>query len=185
MRNLSILCLLLLAPSVGRAQTTPKWSLGGTLFGVTYMTEAGAVDVGLPGGGPLLFTGESAASAAPEIYVAFFPHQNIVVAPGLAFAYSNPDGGESTYGLALDLALDWHLSGVTNNSFYVSVNGAFMSWDLGAAETRTDFAAGAALGYRLLPYDFFGIRLEAVYRRYFDLEENQIGGVVKAEVIFN
>lgn len=185
MRTPSIACLLLLVPAVAQAQTTPKWSLGGTLLGVTYLTEAQVMDAGLPGGGPLLFAGGSAVRAAPEVYVGFFPHPNLIVAPGLAFAYSNPDGGESTYGFGLDLGLDWHFSGVTNNSLYITVSGAFMAWDLGAGSASTDFAAGAALGYRLLPYDFFGLRLEGVYRRYFDLRENQITGVLKAEVVFN
>jgi hypothetical protein len=185
MRSTLIACLMLLAPAVAQAQTTPKWSLGGTLFGVTYLTETQVADAGLPGGGPLLFAGQSAVRAAPEVYVGFFPHPNLIVAPGLAFAYSNPDGAESTYGLGLDLGIDWHFSGVTKTSLYITVNGAFLAWDLGADSAQTDFAAGAALGYRMLPYDFFGLRLEAAYRRYFDLRENQISCVLKAEVVFN
>ena len=183
-RTLLLAGLVLIAPSVVEGQTTPKWSLGGTLFGVTYTTEAKAVDVALLGGGPLLPSSTSAVRAAPEVYAGFFPHPNIVVAPGLAFAYHNPDGGDSSFGLAVDLALEWHFSGVANNSFYAAINGAFLSWDLGAG-SESDLTAGAALGYRTLPSDFFGLRFEGVYRRYFDLKEDQITGVVKAEVIFN
>lgn len=175
---------LLVATATVEAQTTPRWSLGGTLFGVTYASESESVDAGLPGGGPLMFSGTSGVRAAPEVYAGFFPHPNIVVAPGIAFAYSSPDVGESRYGLGLSLSIEWHLSSVARNSFYAAANGAFLAWDPGAAGTQTDFTAGGALGYRFLPYGFFGLRLEGVYRRYFDVEENQITGVIKAEVIF-
>ena len=183
-KALLIACTLALAPALLRAQT-PRWSLGGTLTGVSYFTEAGALDFAAPGGGPLVFQGATAPQSAPEIYAGFFPHPQIAVVPGVAFAYSSPGDGDSRYGLALDLALEWHLTGVSASSFYLAVNGAFLAFDLGATGSTSDFAAGAAIGYRLLPYDFFGLRFEGVYRRYFDLEENQITGVVKVEVIFN
>lgn len=180
-----IVCQLLIAAASAAAQTTPRWSLGGTLLSVSAASEANSVDVGLPGGGPLIFAGESAARAAPEIYAGFFPHPNIVVAPGIAFAYERPDDAASRYGLGIDLAIEWHVSGVTRSSLYVAAKGAFIGWDAGAGDSRTDLAAGAALGYRFLPYDFFALRLESDYRRYFDLAENQITGVLKAEVVFN
>jgi hypothetical protein len=185
MRATALTILHLLAvTAMAEAQTTPRWSLGGTLFGVTYTSESKSVDAGLPGGGLLMFAGASDVRAAPQIYAGFFPHPQIVVAPGIAFAYSSPEAGDSRYGLGLDLAIEWHFSGVTRNSLYAAASGAFLAWDLGAAQSTTDFAAGAALGYRFLPYGFFGLRLEGVYRRYFDIEENQVTGVIKAEVIF-
>jgi hypothetical protein len=183
-RTLLLVALLAILPTGVSAQTTPKWSLGGTLFGVTYTSEAKSVDVALVSGGPLLPTGESSLRAAPEVYAGFFPHPNLVVAPGLAFAYYKPDGGDSSFGLAIDLALEWHFAGVAGNSFYAAVNGAYLSWDLGAG-SDSDLTAGAAVGYRTLASAFFGLRFEAVYRRYFDLEENQITALIKAEVVFN
>jgi hypothetical protein len=167
--------MLVLTPALLQAQI-PRWSIGGTLFGVTYETESKQLDLGLPGGGPL---------GAPAVNVGFYPHPNVIVLPAVAFGYAKPDTLDSSYHLALDLQIEWHLKGVSASSFYVGLDGVFAGTDPGTGSSTTDFAAGGAAGYRYLMYDFFAFRFEGVYRRWFDKELNEISGVIKAEVVFN
>jgi hypothetical protein len=184
MRSLPLIAVLALAlPATATAQT-PRWALGATLFNTTYFSESGLLDVGIPGGGPLVLTG--GLRAAPEIYAVFFPHPQLTVVPGIAFNAFKPEGADTRYGLGLDLAVEWHPSGVTGNSAYAAANFALLAHDFGSgSESDTEFAAGVAIGYRWLPYEFLALRTEAVFRRYLDFEENQLTAVLKAEVVFN
>lgn len=180
-KSLLALALTLTLPAAAAAQT-PRWALGGTLSNITYFTESSLLDAGIPGGGPLVLT---SLRAAPEVYIGFFPHPQVAVVPGIAFNMLKPDDGDAIYGLGLDVAFEWHTSGVMVNSTYAAANVALLAHDFGASESDTDFAFGVAIGYRWLPFEFFALRTEAAFRRYLDLEENQITAVLKAEVVFN
>jgi hypothetical protein len=171
---LLVAALVLLTPAILSAQQ-PKWSLGATAFGVTYFSEAKAFEIALPGGGAFNF---------PAMYVGFYPHEKIAVMPGATVIFLSPDEGDTFYDLYISLLITYQFMGHAENSFYVGVLGDFNAFDPGGAST-TDFAAGGAVGYRLVPFDFFAVRLEGSYRRWFDFEENQFTGTVKVEVNFN
>ncbi|NIR45079.1 MAG: hypothetical protein GWN99_11885 [Gemmatimonadetes bacterium] len=183
MRKLVLVGVLTLVAPATAATQTPRWALGGTLFNITYFTEFDRYDVGIPGGGPLI---PITLQAAPVVYVGFFPHPQVAVVPGIAFhLVSSGFGEDAVYGLGLDAAVEWHVSGVTGNSAYAAVNFAYLAFDFGRGDADTEIALGAAIGYRWLPFEFLALRAESVFRRYLDFEENQVTAVLKAEVVFN
>jgi hypothetical protein len=167
-----VAALVLMTPAFLAAQT-PKWSLGAGVFGATYETEAEVFVVSAPGGGAIL--------GLPNVFVGFYPTENIVIRPGVTFFLAS--NGGTDYDITIDANLEYHLSGVMMNSAYLFATGAFNAFGNGVSET--DFAAGGGVGYRMLPFDFFAVMFEGSYRRWFDTELNQITGAVKIEVLFN
>jgi hypothetical protein len=175
-----------MTPAVLSAQT-PKWELG-TKLGVTYAMADGVdiISAGVPGGGPFTLTG--LLSGSPSVFFGFFPSINIALLPEVGFALTDISidgfGDASLWSLVVNLQAEYHLSTVQANSPYIGINGAWQHVDLDG-ESDSDFALGAALGYRFLPHEFMAFAAEIGYRRWFDFEISEIHLSFSMAVVVN
>ncbi len=186
MRKLAmVLSMILLIPALLAAQQ-PKFEVG-TRGGVTYITNDGnLLAVALPGAGAAPLGNTLLGNSV--VHFGFFPSPNIMVEPQLGFQLLNVSNGDSETFSAVIIALQgmYMFNGVTTNSAYIGISGAFNLFDLGEfADSETDFAAGGMVGYRIVPLEFLALRFEAFYRRWFDFEINEFGGAIVLGVVIN
>jgi hypothetical protein len=148
----------------------------GTRVGVNVILpqDGSIIQFGVPGGGPgplgfLLGGGSS-------VHVAFFPTPQLMLEPQLnlnVFAISNGDT-ETITNFTFAGQVAYLFQGATVNSGYIGGNVAATVIDATGADSQNDLAFGAAVGYRALPKPHVAVRVEAGYRRWLDLDFNEI-----------
>jgi hypothetical protein len=154
----------------------PPTQLGleiGSRFGVTRMW--GGVDrsvANIPGSGPL---------SEPVVYAAWAvtPTVALQFQLGGAVRTGGPNPTEKVFVAAAQPEAVF-------GAVYGGANIAMRVLAVGGGPTTTDFGAGLAVGYRMLPLPFLALRLEGRYRRWFTTPAiDEIGLALAVGVVIN
>jgi hypothetical protein len=163
------LATALMLPTYAAAQV----EVGTRAFGIDIVANGGTITgVSIPGGG--IFLG-------PTAYLMFFPSPNIMVGPEVNFNVLS--GGGST--ITTIGAAGWvgYLFTPAANSAYLAGNIALQFASVNGS-SNTEFAAGGAVGYRAVVIQHVAVGVEGGYRRWFDLNINEIVISLKLGVVF-
>lgn len=177
-----VLPLLLATTGSLDAQDDPGWELG-TRAGFSILTNGSTlVSFGLPGGAPapssVLFGGGT------SVHFGFFPGDHLMIEPQVNLNVIIPDGDQDNITIAnLTGQFAYLFSGADTNSAYLGANGSLFT--VSAGDTESDIALGANLGYRILVSDGAALRLEGAFRRWLDLEVNELNLALVFGVIFD
>ncbi len=164
------LATALLLPTYATAQV----EIGTRVFGADILTGNGTLtNISIPGGG--IFTGSTS-------YLMFFPSPSIMIGPEIGFGVL--DGGGTTITTLGSAVSIGYLFSTTPNSAYLSGNVALQYVSLSGSGSETELGAGAAIGYRAQPISHVAVGVEGGYRRWFDLEVNEIIVSLKLGVVF-
>ena len=168
-KALMTLATALMLPTYAAAQV----EVGTRAIGVDILANGETLTgVSIPGGGILL---------GPTVYLMYFPSPNIMVGPEVNFNVLSSGGSTlTTLGAA-----GWvgYLFTPAANSAYLAGNIAlqFVSFD---GNSNTEFAVGGAVGYRAVVIQHVAVGVEGGYRRWFDLDINEIVISLKLGVVF-
>ncbi len=168
-KALMTLATALMLPTYAAAQV----EVGTRAIGVDILANGGTLTgVSIPGGGILL---------GPTVYLMYFPSPNIMVGPEVNFNVRS-GGGSTVTKLG---AAGWvgYLFTPAANSAYLAGNIAlqFVSFD---GSSNTEFAVGGAVGYRAVVIQHVAVGVEGGYRRWFDVDINEIVISLKLGVVF-
>jgi len=150
------------------AQHRPKLDVGMHAGATILIPSDGRSEyvIGLPGGGTF-------AGLLPPVYVTFFARPSLMVEPQLAFAYQSFTG---TGLLNIALQLGYLTRPTAGGSLYLA--GHLLAATAFGDGSSSEFAAGASVGYRHVVKEIVGLRYEARYRRWFDVELHEVALLV-------
>ena len=148
----------------------------GTRLGITTLSATNdQVVVNGPGSGPM---------AAPVFYADWFPGSNLMLEAQLGFSNTSNSGSTPDERSLVGALQPAYLFYTGSAQLFVGPSVAVQYLDIGGV-SNTDYAFGAAFGYRFRPKPFLAIRLEGRYRYWTNQHIHEAGLAIGLGVVLN
>jgi hypothetical protein len=148
-----VVVLLAATPLAGQASSEL-----GTTLGLVVLRRSGTTLTSISAPGSGIFD-------QPTLYYTNVSPSGLMVEPQLGFTFFSTSGGGSYRRVNAVLQVGWLQHPERRASLYWAVNGGFLSVDAGGG-ADSEFAFGAAMGYRTRVGQGLALRVEGRYRRW-------------------